>query len=188
MGALVLLLLTAGPEVGPPVALLRQAVGDTAIAQVKKIDERWNVEQRDCAGLVRFSLRQAYKRVDPKRLERPLFTTAKGPADFADAETLLAFNLAGLGRDERRLSVKTGDVLAFRQSRDSGDVFHLMLVVAPSDKAHGEIHVVYHPGEKDAPVRVGRLSELMREAPGEWRPVPENPSFLGFFRFKEWTS
>ena len=60
--------------------------------------------------------------------------------------------------------------------------------VAPSDRAHAEIHVVYHPGEKDAPVRVGRLNELMRDAPGEWRPVPENSSFLGFFRFKEWMS
>ena len=33
-----------------------------------------------------------------------------------------------------------------------------------------------------------RLNELMRDAPGEWRPVPENSSFLGFFRFKEWMS
>ena len=42
----------------------------------------------------------------------------------------------------RELSIKTGDVLAFRQVRDSGDVFHLMLVVAPTDRAHGEVHVV----------------------------------------------
>ena len=25
------------------------------------------------------------------------------------------------------------------------------------------------------------------EAPLEWRPVPQNTAFLGFFRFKEWT-
>lgn len=189
-GALLLLVAASPPAVEgqPRVALLRQAVAEVAIAQAKQVDGRWHPDQRDCAGLVRFSLRQAYKRIDPKRLDTPLFATAKGPADFADAETLLGFSFTALGRDARRLEVKTGDVLAFRQPRDSGDVFHLMLVVAPSDKAHGEIHVVYHPGEKDAPVRVGRLSELVREAPGEWRPVPENPSFLGFFRFKEWTS
>ncbi len=180
-----LLILAAAPA--PPVELLRQAVAETAIAQVKRVDERWQPEQRDCAGLVRFSLRQAYRRVEPKRLDTPLFATRTGPADFADAETLLGYSFVGLGRDADKLSVKTGDVLAFRQPRDSGDVFHLMLVVAPADRAHGEIHVVYHPGEKDAPVRSGRLSELVREAPGEWRPTPQNPSFLGIFRFKEWT-
>ncbi len=183
-----LLVVMAGAPGAPSVELLRQVTAETAIAQVKAIDGRWHPDQRDCAGLVRFSMRQAYKRIAPKRLETPLFASSAGPTDFADAETLLGFSFTGLGRDERALSIKTGDVLAFRQARDSGDVFHLMLVVAPVDRAHGEIHVVYHPGEKDAPVRVGRLSELMRDAPGEWRPLPENPSFLGFFRFKEWTS
>lgn len=183
-----LLLVMAGTPGAPSVELLRQVTAETALAQVKAIDGRWQPEQRDCAGLVRFSVRQAYKRIAPKRLETPLFSSSAGPTDFADAETLLGFSFTGLGRDERKLSIKTGDVLAFRQARDSGDVFHLMLVVAPADRAHAEIHVVYHPGEKDAPVRVGRLNELMRDAPGEWRPVPENLSFLGFFRFKEWMS
>ncbi len=184
--SLATLLVTASPAV--PVELLRQAVADVALAQVKRIDDRWQPAQRDCAGLVRFSLRQAYKRVDEHRLSRPLFTTPTGLSDFADAETLITSSFVGLGRDLARVSAKTGDVLAFRQPRDSGDVFHLMLVVAPADKAHAKLHVVYHPGEKDAPVRFGRLSELMRDAPGEWRPGPQNPSFLGIFRFKEWSS
>lgn len=193
MSALVLVLLTQAPAVKAPVELLRQAVAETAIAQVKRIDDRWQPEQRDCAGLVRFSLRQAYRKIAPDRLEAPLFRAGQGPTDFADAETLLGFSYVPLGREldglgAARLPVQTGDVLAFRQPRDSGDVFHLMLVVAPADKAHGEVHVVYHPGEKDAPVRAGRLSELMKEAPGEWRPLPTNPAFLGVFRFKEWTS
>jgi hypothetical protein len=190
---LVLMLLTQAPAIKAPVDLLRQAVAETAIAQVKRIDDRWQPEQRDCAGLVRFSLRQAYRKIAPGRLEAPLFRAGHGATDFADAETLLGFSYVRLGRDldgleASRLSVRTGDVLAFRQPRDSGDVFHLMLVVAPADKAHGEVHVVYHPGEKDAPVRAGRLSELMKQAPGEWRPLPTNPAFLGVFRFKEWTS
>ncbi|MCU0701445.1 MAG: DUF1175 domain-containing protein [Myxococcaceae bacterium] len=183
---LLTLALAAAPT--PPVELLRQAMAEVAIAQVKRIDEKWQPEQRDCAGLVRFSLRQAYRRVDPSRLERPLFTARTGPTDFADAETLLGFSFVGLTKDVSAATVRTGDVLAFRQPRESGDVFHLMLVVAPADRAHGEVHVVYHPGEKDAPVRAGRLSELTRDAPGEWRPVPQNPSFLGVFRFKEWPS
>lgn len=185
MGALLAFALATAPV---PVELLRQAMADVAVAQVKQIDPTWHPDQRDCAGLVRFSLRQAYKRVEPGRLKTPLFSTLAGPADFADAETLLTSSFVGLGRDVRRVSIRTGDVAAFRQPRDSGDVFHLMLVVASRDPAHAELHVVYHPGEKDAPVRAGKLSELMREAPGEWRPVPQNPSFIGFFRFKEWMS
>lgn len=184
MTALVLLALGAAP---PPVALLRTAAADVALSQAKKIDARWHPDQRDCAGLVRFSVREAYRRIAPERLRTPLFLARSGPTDFADAETLLSYNFQGLGRDQQRLELATGDVLAFRQVREEGDVFHLMMVVAPADKAHSEPHVVYHPGEKDAPVRVGRLSDLMREAPGAWRPVPENSSFLGFYRFKEWS-
>ena len=92
-----------------------------------------------------------------------------------------------LGRDEAALeALRTGDLVAFRQEQDSGPVFHLMLVVRPEDKAHAPARVVYHPGEKGAAVRTGVLHRLATEAPVEWRPVPQNTAFLGFFRFKEW--
>ncbi len=173
----------------PRLDLLRQVTADVATTQAKSPDPHWDSEQRDCAGLVRFSYRQAYKRVAPERLKRPLFMTARGPSDFADAETLLGFSFISLGRDDAALkSLRSGDLVAFRQPREEGDAFHLMLVVTPADKAHLEPYVVYHPGEKDSAVRVGTLSELTRDAPGEWRPTAANPSFLGFFRFKEWQS
>jgi uncharacterized protein YfaT (DUF1175 family) len=185
MGALVAILLCAEP---PPLERVRSAVAEVALAQVERPDDRWPHAQRDCAGLIRFSLRTAYRRVWPERLKTPLFQSLSGPADFADAETLLTYSFVGVGRDLRTAELRTGDVIAFRQPRASGDAFHLMLVVSPPDKAHGGLHVVYHPGERDAAVRAGRLVDLMRNAPGEWRPVPENASFLGFFRFKEWIS
>lgn len=188
MGALLLMSFISS-AVDPHLALLRQVAVDVALAQVKKQDPQWTVEQRDCAGLVRFAYRQAYKRLEPARLKKPLFESATGPSDFADAETLLGFSFVSLGRDDAaRQQLRSGDLVAFRQPRDSGDVFHLMILVTAADKAHLEPYVVYHPGEPGAEVRVGRLSELTREAPGEWRPVPNNPSFLGFFRFKEWQS
>jgi hypothetical protein len=62
-----------------------------------------------------------------------------------------------------------------------------MLVVASADRAHTPARVIYHPGEPGADVRTGLLDELSRDAPAEWRPETTNPSFLGFFRFKEWT-
>ncbi len=168
--------------------LLRREVGQVALAQIDKFDPLWHPDQRDCAGLVRFAYRSAYKRFFPERLERPLWLDVQGrPAEFADAETLLTRSFVPLGRDEATAEMlRTGDLVAFRQEHDSGPVFHLMLVVRPEDKAHAPARVVYHPGEKGAAIRTGVLLRLATEAPLEWRPVPQNTAFLGFFRFKEW--
>lgn len=173
---------------GFPDTLLRREIAQTALAQVRRMDPAWNPDQRDCAGLVRFVFRGAYRRYQPERLATPLWRDDRGqPADFADAETLLTHSFVPLGRDEAtRESLRTGDLVAFRQERDSGPIFHLMLVVRPEDKAHAPARVVYHPGDKGAAVRTGILQSLVTDAPLEWRPVPQNTAFLGFFRFKEW--
>ncbi|MFY0568105.1 DUF1175 family protein [Archangium lansingense] len=168
--------------------LLRREVAQVALAQVRRMDPAWHPDQRDCAGLVRFAFRGAYRRFSPERLASPLWLDDKGrPGDFADAETLLAHSFVPLGRDEAtREALRTGDLVAFRQERDAGPIFHLMLVVRPEDKAHAPTRIVYHPGDKGAAVRTGVLQSLVTEAPLEWRPVPQNTAFLGFFRFKEW--
>ncbi|HVG57683.1 MAG TPA: DUF1175 family protein [Hyalangium sp.] len=168
--------------------LLRREVGQVALAQFTKFDPLWHPDQRDCAGLIRFAYRSAYKRFFPERLARPLWLDVQGqPSEFADAETLLTRSFVPLGRDEAtREALRTGDLVAFRQEQDSGPVFHLMMVVRPEDKAHAPARVVYHPGEKGAAVRTGVLHRLATEAPIEWRPIPQNTAFLGFFRFKEW--
>ncbi|SEM34287.1 hypothetical protein SAMN05444354_11560 [Stigmatella aurantiaca] len=168
--------------------LLRRELAQVALAQLQTMDPAWHPAQRDCAGLVRFAYRAAHRRFFPERLARPLWADGRGaPSEFADAETLLTRSFVSLGRDEAALeAVRTGDVLAFRQEQDAGPVFHLMLVVRPEDKAHAPARVVYHPGEQGAAVRTGVLRTLATEAPIEWRPVPQNTAFLGFFRFKEW--
>jgi uncharacterized protein len=188
--SLLLLLLTLLAAPPPPESLqaLRRELAQVALAQVHQQDASWHPEQRDCAGLVRFAYRAAYRRWRPERLESPLWRDDKGrPSDFADAETLLTQAFVALGRDEAtRESLRTGDLVAFRQERDAGPLFHLMLVVRPEDKAHAPTRIVYHPGEPGAAVRTGLLESLVTEAPLEWRPVPRNTAFLGFFRFKEW--
>ena len=185
MSLVLALLLAAAPA---PDTLLRELVARTALAQVERMDSSWQVAQRDCAGLVRFAYRTAYQKLRPRRLASPLWVDAQGRAvDFADARTLVTSSFALLGRDEAaRGRAQSGDLLAFRQEGEAGPVFHLMLVVRPQDRAHAEPRVVYHPGAPGAAVRVGLLRELVAEAPLEWRPVPENPAFLGVFRFKEW--
>ncbi|NOK22365.1 DUF1175 family protein [Corallococcus carmarthensis] len=170
--------------------LLRREVAQVALAQVKAPDAAWQPAQRDCAGLIRYAYRTAYRRVAAERLASPLWQDARGgPSDFADAESLISRSFVPLGRGaDAREQLRTGDVVAFRQEHDAGPVFHLMLVVQPEDRAHAPARVVYHPGEAGARVRTGILDSLATEAPLEWRPVPANAAFLGFFRFKEWMS
>lgn len=185
--AALLSLAQAAPNASWP--LLRRIVAETAVSQVRSPDPGWEVAQRDCAGLVRFAYRRAYAQVEPARVSLGLFQDAMGhPAQFADAGTLLtrSFTLLGRGEDARTL-IRSGDLAAFVREDALGPVFHLMLLVVPDDPAHGRVLVVYHPGEPGAAVRLGRLDELASDAPGGWRPVPENPLFLGFYRFKEWT-
>jgi uncharacterized protein YfaT (DUF1175 family) len=189
--ALVLTSLLAASAAAAPAApepLLRRLVAETAVAQAKRPDPGWEEAQRDCAGLVRFAYRRAFSRLAPARVADGLFLDAGGrPAQFADAGTLLrgSFSLLGRGEAARR-ELRSGDLAAFAREDDAGPVFHLMLLVVPDDPAHAPTLVVYHPGERGAAVRLGRLDDLARDAPGGWRPVPENPLFLGFYRFKEW--
>ena len=190
--ALLTLLTTSPASVDVGDALLREVVGEVAVAQLDKPDRSWATTQRDCAGLVRHAYRTAYKRLRSERLHTPLFVNHGVALDFADAETLVtggSFQL--LGRDDTaRRQLRTGDILAWRLDRGDDDVaWHLMLVVAP---AGFEPRVVYHPGqpargEPDPGVRQGLLRSLENDAPSGWRPDVDNPFFLGFFRFAEWT-
>ncbi len=173
--------------VSVPTAHLRREVAATALAQAKQPDPAWHPAQRDCAGLVRFAYRSAFSRLDRARLSLPLFRHGPwrdGRGDFADAETLLSESFVALGRDEQaEQRAESGDLLAFA---DPEHGFHLMLYVRGEDRARTEPLVVYSPGDGSSEVRVGGLQALKREAPHEWRPLPENGRFLGFFRFKEW--
>ncbi len=177
-----------GREGQPSEPLLRAMIAEVAAAQVASIDPAWEEAQRDCAGLVRFAYRAAFLRLAPARVEAGIFRDAAGrPAPFADAATLLRRSFALLGRDAAsRAGLRSGDLVAFAREEEGAPVLHLMLVVRAEDPAHGRVRVVYHPGEKGAAVRAGPLDALAREAPGGWRPVPENPLFLGFYRWKEW--
>jgi uncharacterized protein YfaT (DUF1175 family) len=183
------LLLSVGVAAAPPnEALLRRVVAETALAQLRTMDPRWPEAQRDCAGLVRFVYRTAFKRLDPARAAAGPFRDARGAAThFADAATLLQSSFVLLGRDEAtRDRLRSGDLVAFaRVEEDGAPVHHLMLVVRPDDPARDRTLVVYHPGEKGAAVRAGLLDDLLRDAPHGWRPVPENPLFLGFYRLKD---
>ncbi len=110
-------------------------------------------------------------------------------AEFADARTIIRFNARYIGRDPAAL--RPGDLLYFHQpSQNEPD--HLMIFVGPSAfEADGRDWVVYHTGPPipvwDAAggeVRKVRLADLQRHPAPRWRPVSNNPSFVGVFRLE----
>jgi uncharacterized protein YfaT (DUF1175 family) len=173
-----------------PEAVLRQSIGEAALRQARRMDAAWQPAQRDCAGLIRYVYHSAFERHEPSRLEPGLWRGAHNePLSFADAQTLLGKSFRFLGRSTSTAdTVRTGDVLAFRQDRGNAQdaAYHLMLAVAPTQRLHAG-YIVYHPGSEGEHVRAGTYASYVRDAPAEWQPAPNNPAFLGYYRFEDWT-
>jgi hypothetical protein len=188
---------------------LRQAVTQLALLQARRVSPRWQTEQRDCAGLVRFAFREALqqrsgeqrRRLDiPAALPVPALTDqartifpaypaiwqvapdAAGRvrfSAFADAETLIGYNFRPKCRSLD--GARSGDLLVFRKALDVEQPYHLMLFV--EDRPVNL--VVYHNGAAGAQgqVRVVRVPELQRSPDPVWLPTADNPHFLGVY---EW--
>jgi uncharacterized protein YfaT (DUF1175 family) len=172
--------------------------------------ERPAPEVTDCAALVRFAMREALRTHTPEWARAvalpftpqfpdvrsaprggaagmPLFqVSAGGPpryAEFADARTIVARNTRPLGRDAS--GALPGDLLYFRQPAQR-QPDHLMIVIGRSQfDGEGSDWVVYHTGPSQTDpgeVRKVRLATLRRHPSARWRPVTDNPAFVGVFR------
>jgi hypothetical protein len=100
-------------------------------------------------------------------------------AQFADAKTLVERNAYLVSRDVRQ--AEQGDLLFFRQFGQSSP-WHSMIVAEAGSRAR----VVYHTGpDHDKPGELRRvlLSELLDHPQPQWRPVAQNPNFLGVYRW-----
>ena len=82
-------------------------------------------------------------------------------------------------------ALRPADLLYFRQDTRSAP-HHLMVYVGRSAfEPDGHDWVVYHTGPIDGrhgEVRKVRLADLGRHPEARWRPLPQNPSFVGAFR------
>ncbi|WP_239493032.1 DUF1175 family protein [Luteitalea sp. TBR-22] len=168
----------------------------------------------DCAGLVRHAAREALREHTPEWLRRlaipggqvradvrarlaatgdslPLFRvsgdTPPRYAEFADARTILRFNATLVGRDAA--AARPGDLLAFQQDTRRMPE-HLMVFVGQSAYEPGRRDwVVYHTGPDTATgtpgeMRKATLADLRRHPAPRWRPVADNPAFLGVYRLR----
>jgi len=167
--------------------------------QKKTISPAWI--QRDCSGLVRFSIVEALKKHDtswinafgssPPNFEdiqafnypniplinSSVFLTSEGFQGFADARHLLLYNCEKVGEDLN--DAKKGDLLFLYHPQDPVFPYHVMIVTDDG--------LVYHTGpddESDGFVRLWKREDYLDAAPLSWLPVKENPNFLGVFRLK----
>jgi uncharacterized protein len=107
-------------------------------------------------------------------------------AQFADAKTLWRENTHLISRDLNR--AEPGDILFYRQLHEGeAGTYHSMIFLGPSQvHPDGETYVIYHTGpQRNGPGEIRRLTldQLRRFPETEWRPDPENPRFLGIYRW-----
>ena len=105
-------------------------------------------------------------------------------AQFADAKTLDLRATYFVTRDLDR--AQPGDLLFYRQASDHMP-FHSMIYIGASQIAKDAgRYLVYHTGpDAGGPGEIRRptLDELRHFPDPDWRPLPDNPRFLGVFRW-----
>jgi uncharacterized protein YfaT (DUF1175 family) len=115
---------------------------------------------------------------------RPADLTTGAFAQFADAKTLQLRNTHFVSRDAD--GAQPGDLLFYRQENEHMP-FHSMIYLGPSQiRKDAERYLVYHTGpdaEDLGEVRRPTLDELRHFPEPDWRPLPENPRFLGIYRW-----
>jgi hypothetical protein len=129
-------------------------------------------------------------------LGRALFRTRPGPyapgdptqgafGEFADSATLLRYNTYPISRDIR--AAQPGDLLFFHQSVQR-EPFHTMLFVGKSYyQPQGSDWIVYHTGDLNGhrgEIREVQAGTLLEHPDRHWRPLPNNPNFLGVYRLE----
>lgn len=163
----------------------------------------------DCSSFIRYAYREALRRHNsdwaaqtrlplvpaiPSVAQYNYPRTPTGPrlfrigldryAEFADAQTLYRLNTSFVSRDIWR--AERGDLLFYRQPIGEG-TYHTMIVLGPSQITVGRsYYVVYDTGPEgtqDGQIKRLSFAELLHFPDPRWHPVPQNPAFLGVFRW-----
>jgi uncharacterized protein YfaT (DUF1175 family) len=184
-----------------------------AEAQFYRPDNRWDPIHHDCAGLIRFAYKEALRRHDRewlsgiKYLHRPVqrdvhrynypevptlgervfrsrpgsYRSGDDPGrDFssaAGARVLWEHNTVFLGKELQ--AARPGDLLFFRDPERHSSPMHSMILL--------DGRLVYHTGDGqtgDDQVRMVTIADLNVHRNDCWHVRPDNPHFLGFYRWK----
>lgn len=153
---------------------------------------RW--QQHDCAGLVRFAVREALTEHDEKwkranglagqpvppelgldarqKSLRDSWRLANGShAAYVSAIEMVQGNTRFIGKDCNL--AQPGDLLFF----DQGEAQHLMIWMGS--------FIAYHTGTEtptDTGLRSVRYADLLRWTDTRWQPSQDNPNFAGLYR------
>ncbi|MDZ7268081.1 MAG: DUF1175 domain-containing protein [candidate division KSB1 bacterium] len=126
-----------------------------------------------------------------------IFRTAPGsfqPADLQDttfavtatASKLRSYNTVFLGKTLEQLL--PGDLLFYLNPGDVHMPQHAMIFAGAWQRPPSwDDGVIYHTGPRDdhpGALKLVRLADLRQHPEERWHPVPENPYFLGFYRWK----
>ena len=108
-------------------------------------------------------------------------------SEFADARSLKNYNTTYVGRD--RSQAQPGDLLFFHQPWVQRFPYHVMVFLGEARHASegAADWVVYHTGsspDEGGAIRKVRLAVLDHHPNRRWRPLSDNPNFLGFYRLK----
>jgi uncharacterized protein YfaT (DUF1175 family) len=175
--------------------------------QVEAPSPAWEPAQRDCAGLLRFAFREALAAHTPAWRDRVAFSagppgqdpspafamawregfpTPEGLRPFAKGAFLRRLSCASLGRDLQL--AKPGDLLFFARGGARSQPDHAMAFVRPD--VDGMPMLIYHTGpegtgasRQSGEIRRVRLEDLLHHPDPDFRPLLENPAFLGLYRW-----
>ena len=183
-----------------------------ALYQSLQLSPNWRANQRDCAGLVRFAMKEALKVHDEKWFQEtgidPEIWLEKTGVDLRNIPDVGAYNypeapvgganIFVVGKD-RLSSFATAYALlkynvnfvGFDFSKAlPGDLlfFHHPNPVTFHTMIYTGEGLVYHTGpvSDDDPgkIKLWRLDDYMRIIPIQWLPIRENTYFLGIYRLK----
>lgn len=104
-------------------------------------------------------------------------------AEFADADSLRRYNAHFVSRDPS--AARPGDLWFFRQEGHRMP-FHAMIYLGHSYFGPGDEWLIYHTGPtggRPGEIRRITVSKLLHHPEFCWRPLPQNPAFLGVYRW-----
>lgn len=178
-----------------------------AESQFLKRNHSWKDAQRDCAGLIRYSYREALKEHNDEWFSRSGLVVDKNIPDIekfhypdvpvlgmsifkvkaGSAEELETFGTFADAESLFKFNAKyisrdladarKGDLLFFRIEGKGKVQFHSMIVASADIQG---VMLIYHTGIGDIMKRVN--SGYLKES-GPYNPVQTNESFIGVFRF-----